>query len=319
MIFFPRLYMSRQARRVSQEDLQILYDDCIRPTVAHLSPASISHWPVSYSACMKRIRDTRGQYHFTSIDISPDYLEQFGTLLRQRLQTHANFQDSFFVHEWRGLKEFTSHNPAIPDDCDEALGAALEDIDMNGLYPPQRENEWFVDVGVEVNSPDKVLQWKADTHNRVLAYTVPTASLADLDIAMSRSSFHVDVSSHVYPLAGFRWEVPRSLQGLQAVQYVNVYTTDKSATYQLHRGAFRRHQASDLFPDKIGNLLKDIIMLSDIYDKCSGDEGQPAQYSNARLEVRMALRPNHINHKLRDVTRDFINCTIVGFDAGDWW
>ena len=243
----------------------------------------------------------------------------FSTQLREKLNHHPPFQNSFFVHEWRGIKGYTRHDASITGDCDSALLAALEDIDLSQWRPDGSGNKWFIDVGVEVHSDNQVLQWRTDAHLAILEYALPTAALGDIQRAMTRKSFQVDHSAQLYGLGGFRWEVPKSLFGEQDIRYVNVYTTDKSATYQLHPGAFRRHRSDDLFPDKIEKLMKDIDTLSVVYEECAGERGSPPHYSNARLEVRLALAEGHVNQKFRDVSRDLVNSTVVGFDPKDWW
>lgn len=319
MIFFPKLYVRGESPRMSQANSALLYDRCIRPTIHELLPLTISHWPISYDACMRRIRDSRGQFHFTTLDIPDHILDDFTERLRNRLDAHPEFRDSFFVHEWRGIKGYTGHDPVDDVACDTAIDAAMEDIAILDMYPPDSENAWFIDVAIELSSPDKVLQWRTDSHLRILQYAIPTAERSELAREMRRRSFHKDISSHLYDLAGLRMEVHPRLQGAQQIHYVNCYTTDKSATYQLHRGAFRRHRAEELFPHKIQGVLKDIASLSDIYDKCTGLHAHPAQLSNGRLEVRLALRPEHVTHKFRNVTPAFIRNTIVGFHPVDWW
>ena len=321
-IMFPRMYTGREARVLTAEEMRTMYDTCIRPAIHEVLPANISHWPLTYNAEWTRGTSTRGLHKFSTIDLPERAIAPIATALRNRLEQHPMFQQSFFYHEWRGIKGRTLHDPSDNDACDEALNCAWSGIDMDEMYIEEGENEWYVDVALEVHSPNLVLQWREDSHAALLHHVLPTAPWERVDNIPNTTAFNNDISALLYQLAGFRVEVP-AVGRPDNVRYVNVYTTDKSATYQLHQGAYSRHKPSDLLPNKITKLLKDVGLLAQLYYQCAGyredDEEGVCQEGAARLEIRVKVVPGEISDVLRDIPRDLINTSIVGFNAYEWW
>ncbi|KAI0262376.1 hypothetical protein BC834DRAFT_808622, partial [Gloeopeniophorella convolvens] len=89
--------------------------------------------------------------------------------------------------------------------------------------------------------------------------------------------------------AGFHGEIGKGPR--TDIVYANVYHTDKTPTYQLHKGVFRFRTGEDLYPSKIQQFLKDINTMTEIFIACVGDEdaGQPPQEGCTRLELRVPL------------------------------
>ena len=71
------------------------------------------------------------------------------------------------------------------------------------------------------------------------------------------------------------------------VSYINVYTTDKEGSYQLHKGIFGRRITSTVLPAFMEKLLKELETIGTqlvTYSKeASHHEG------NCRLEIRVPL------------------------------
>ncbi|EKM49389.1 uncharacterized protein PHACADRAFT_106891, partial [Phanerochaete carnosa HHB-10118-sp] len=318
MIFFPHMYKPEGIPRVSKEEMALLYDSCIRPTVVAVEPKSIAHWPVNYEACLMSMRDMRKQFHFTTRDIPHRKLHDFATTLHTNLNNHPVFRDSFFVHELRGIKGRTMHSAANPQDCDDAFDDAFATFETGQMLQIPM-SQWYIDVGVEIHAPGLALQWRTDSHQKVLEYALPTPSVEEISQTIEGRHFKKDVCSLLYDLSGFRVEVP-TLGADDHVKYVNVYTTDKCATYQIHPGQFRRHRAQDLLPHRLKSFLSDVESLGVLYDTCAGHEAEVKQEGSARLELRAAVFPGSpTSHMLRDVTQELIESSIVGFDPIDWW
>lgn len=266
---------------------------------------------------MMAARDKRRQFHFSSIDIPAHLLPQFCERLRHRLDNYSSFQDSFFLHEWRGLKGATLHNPDDDEAIDQALLAACDIIDFDILEDPSDLENWWIDIGLEIRSEGRVLQWLQEGHSQLLQYCLPSQTAQGIRKILRSKKFKIDISTLLYDLAGFRVEVPGPGRADQ-VAYINVYTTDKSATYQLHHGAFSRHRASDLLPTRISALVHDIKELGILYDLCAGARG-PVHEGAARLEARIRMVPMLVPAKFRNLPRSLIDDTLVSYQAKDWW
>ena len=289
----------------------------MRPTIAHILQEHIAHWPPDYSACLKQSRDVQGRFHWPTLEIPPSSLNRFNYHFRKRLQEIPSFQDSFYLHEWRGTKGRSVHNPEDDDEeVDAAFDAVLDALDTDEVTDTQ---EWYVDVGLEVALHGHIVQWLSKRHKKVLQYAFPERTDEELVAVLRSTNFHRDISASLYQLAGFRVET-KAIGRQDDIVYLNVYTTDKSPTYQLHYGAFRRHKAADTLPQKIDSLIKDVQSLGSVWDACAGSNSTGIiQEGAARLEARVLMHPGRASATFRNLSREFINTTMVAIDAYEWW
>lgn len=329
LLFFPKLCVTRRGQRVaekvSQEQLALLYDKCMRPAFEGAFMEHIAHLPISYTAAMKQFRTAYGTLTFSSYDIPPHRLRQFGTILRERLEEIPCFQDSFFLHQWRGTKSESVHSPEDADKSVTELDAVFRAIDVPMVLEegPWDPDSWYIDVGLELMCPGYVVHWLEDAHHKVVEYALPHLRGPEIGKILDHKRFHTDTSTLLYQLAGFRTELKPDRDRDECIVYMNVYTTDKSPTYQLHRGAFRYHQTKELIPTQIGALIKDVEMLGEVWDACAGNAGPglegPIQEGSARLEVRIKMELNAATSILREVSDTLVNQALHIIDPVVWW
>lgn len=288
--------------------MRTIYNNCIRPTIAHVLPQHLSHWPPSYDMAFVQARDINMQLHLGSIEIPSTMLVAFATKLIEHLEQYPNFKDCFFYHEWRGMKGGTAHDGAIGAQVDEAFNSITADLDFARIRP----NDWHTDVAMELHAPGKVLMWATDSHPLLLRYLIPDISDINLTRLMRSKHWHSDTSALIYSLAGFRSAVSLTVSG-EGIKYVNVYTTEKQPTYQLHRGAFCRHIAQDILPSRLPRLLKDIAHIVNMFGNCRDCR----QEGCVRAEVRIPL--NNAKEKLRQFSLGLARDSVVVFNAEEWW
>jgi hypothetical protein len=142
----------------------------------------------------------------------------------------------------------------------------MEFLDLNQLD----HTEWTIDVAFEICHNGHVVQWLTTAHRSLLEYALPLAN-EDQIFALLRSvrQFKLDRSAQLADLAGFR-VTPGTRGADDEVLYMNIYTTDKSATYQLHHGVFFYHQAWELFPAAIVKLVMKMERIGDVFLACAG-------------------------------------------------
>lgn len=274
-------------------------------------PEHISHWHPNYTTAFEAAKDKTGKLHFSTVDISASLLPRFTERLRRRLHRFPEFEDFFFVTEYRGLKGQTSHDGAEAAGIYGAYDALTVDLNLDDI----NDNEWFVDIGLELHAPGKVLQWTEDAHGLLMEYLLPNLNRHNTRKLMKSSRWSTDTAALLYDLAGFR--VP--LGGHpdhDEIRYINVYTTDKGPTYQLHRGAFSYHKPLDVLPDAIHGLLKDVSQLMSIYRHCCYNAAG-TQEGCTRLEIRVPLMAAY--DRIRVFPRDLARDTVVALDARVWW
>lgn len=283
-IFFPWLYHKGKSPAISSELRAHIYE-CIRHAVLQIDPFDQGKWPITYAEAMKLCRDEKGQFHFGTLDLPAKNLGGFADGLLALLQEHGQLKDAFFLHEIRGIKGGYHHDDHSHEARQEALDGVFSTYDREQM----KDSDWFVDIGTEIWCAGHTLQWMTGSHRSLLRYILSRASESQVDSVLSSSTqYHLDLSAQLTDLGGFR-SSPASRGAADQVVYINVYTTDKSATYQLHNGLFKRRNGSHLFPENIGKLLKNMEKIADTFKICGGSQPLSGLEGNARMEVRVPL------------------------------
>jgi hypothetical protein len=253
-------------------------------------------------------QDVNKQLHLGTIEIPSTMLAAFAAKLTEYLEQHPNFKDCFFYHEWRGMKGGTAHDGAIGQQADRAFNSITADLDFTRIIP----NDWHADVAMELYAPGKVLMWATDSHPLLLQFLIPNISNDNIARLMRSKNWQSDTSTLIYSLAGFRSPVSPTIS-TEDIKYINVYTTEKQPTYQLHHGAFRRHIAQDILPTRLPRLLEDIVRIGDMFGNCR----DCCQEGCVRVEVRIPL--SNAREKLRQFPLDLARDSIIVFNAAEWW
>jgi hypothetical protein len=312
-IFFPGLYKKGQSPGITADLRAFIYEKGLRPAAIEVNPLDQSRWPITYSALMTLYRDVRGQFHFGTIDFPARLLHKLATKLLEKLETRDELRGAFFVHELRGTKGGSIHDPGSDEERRAAVAGVFHIFDRNML----NEEDWVVDVALEVRHEGHVLQWLTKGHRCILEFILKSASAEQISsVLSSQTQYHLDLSAQLGDLGGFR-ALPSSRGAADSVSYINVYTTDKSATYQLHEGVFRRRKAWHLFPDNIGSLLKDLTRIASSFQACAGDATLPGLEANARLEIRVPLRL--ADKVLVHLPDPLIQQSLAMFDCPTFW
>lgn len=307
-MFFPRLYKKGKFG-VTSEYRKVIYEQCIRPAVLAINRVDQSRWPVTYSAMTTLFRDTKGSFHFNSFDIPGKLVAGFGAKLLELLEEHDDLKDAFFVHELRGTKSSCHHNPGNADERKAAMEDVFDVFDTE-LFDP---HQWVVDIGLEIQQEGRTLQWLTEGHQHILAYLLPLAPENLISaVLQSKTQYFCDISAQLGDLGGFR-ALPGSRGKLDMVSYINVYTTDKSVTYQLHKGIYRRRKPWHLFPVSISQLIKDMGTIGGVFQSCAADgiEG------NARMEIRVPL--GIADAVLTQLPYEVIHTAVVSFPCKTLW
>ncbi|KIK36930.1 hypothetical protein CY34DRAFT_26192 [Suillus luteus UH-Slu-Lm8-n1] len=312
-IFFPGLYCQGQNPAIPPEKMATIYEKCLRPAVVSLNPVDRSRWPITYSTAMTLYRDQKGHFHFGTVDFPSHLLNQLGNKLLEMFQMQDGLQDAFFVHELRGTKGASHHDPCDAGARRSALDTVFHFFDLSLVRP----EDWVVDIGLEIQHEGHILQWLTKGHRRLLQFLLPSSAEHKIDsILASQTQYHCDLSAQLEDLGGFR-ALPGSRGKDDKVHYINAYTTDKCATYQLHDGIFKRRQAWHLFPANIGKLVKDLERMAEIFRVCGNSPNVGGHEGNARLEIRVPF--GLADKVLLQIPDSVIQDTLVTFDCKIFW
>ncbi|KAG2108859.1 hypothetical protein BD769DRAFT_1365755 [Suillus cothurnatus] len=318
-VFFPRLYShsaSLLGVGMSQADLALIYDRCLRPTMAEVIPESTDQWPTSYATAYTQFRNRFGTLAFSSIDIPWYRLEDVArTLLTKLGDEKPAFKDAYFVHELRGTKNATVHNGGDEYERQLAFEDMFEHVDVGSLVA----QDWQVDVALAIGVPGHVVTWRESCHQELLCHLMPNAPMPRIDRLMkNKGNFHLDRALQVKEFAGFRANTA-NVAGRDGISYVQAYCTSKNVTYQLNPGVFRRRQAKELLQKETEEkIIRDLDVMSEIFFECAGEqEGVAGRDGCARLEIRVTL--DNVMDSLSALPEDLIGRSVVAIDRRLWW
>jgi len=316
-LMFPHLYSPGESRKIPTTTLKRIYDQCIRPAVVDVMGEHQAHWPISYHAAFELARDRTGQLHFGSVDLPVAVLNDFCAGLLMRLDEHPDTRDAYFLHELRGTKGATVHDPLSQRDRWEVLEDFMAFLDLEAINP----REWHIDVGLEVHVDHHVLQWLEVSHAELLNHALPCQyerNPRSIEQLHDHDHFKLDRVAQLNDFAGFRC-TPMTRGKRDGVVYINVYTTDKSATYQLHAGMFRHRCPSELIPGNKSfmQLITDVDRMNKVFEECMGADGSPVLEGNTRFEMRMEL--TRAAEVLVGLPAELIENSVVAVSAELWW
>jgi hypothetical protein len=293
---------------VPQGVLRLLYDECIRKAAIEVLPGESGHWPPSYDSEMKRMRDKRGQLNPSTKRIPAHSVNSFGRSLLRRVKAFSWGQSAFFLHQFRGTRGATVHDPTL-----EAEVAALDDYLLYVNPYNLIVDNWYIDIGMEIQDPGYVIWWRPEAFWRLIRGILETTDENAARISELKT-FYRDPAAQLSDAGGFRYAPTRSNSGQRQVAYVQAYNTEKSPTYSLadqrkvalHLPVQRALMDSKAAETYASDLIS--IFLACVNDGYDG---------HARLEVRVPLREAGF-HFLPEDPAELSQC-LVSIERKVWW
>ncbi|KAG1765187.1 hypothetical protein EV702DRAFT_981668 [Suillus placidus] len=314
-IFLPRLYSADSTTLISQEDLALIYDLCLRPTLAEVLPEFADRAPTSYAAAYTQSRTRSGGLAFNTLDVPWNRLEELGATLLTKLQAQKPaFRDAYFVHELRGTKGGTIHNRENDWERHMAFQDMFEHVEIDDLNP----QEWLVDVALTVGVEGHVTTWRESCHQDLLRHLMPLACPRKVAaLTRNKNKFHFDRTLQIKELAGFR-ATTSNFAGGDGIAYVQAYCTEKNVTYQLNPGVFRRRQLKELLDKKTEQkIVEDLDVMSQIFYECAGEGDVEGRDGCARLETHVPL--DKAQDSLVTLPHELIERSVVAINRRIWW
>lgn len=315
-IMFPNMYRPHHSPAIPRSVMVEFYEKIILPSLRDIDYEHVNHWPVSYNHAEAKAKDRQGQYHFSTVEIPPASLAPLRRAMRRRMRAFPHFSDSFFYHEVRGSKGGTHHDPSDNFAANDALAEIFSDIDFAQLTDEDLEHRWYVDCAFEVERPGHVVHWRSDMHHDILQYALPSAPDLAIRNLLKSESFKYDACAQLYDVAGFR-AATTTIGRADKVRYINVYSTEKSLHYQLHRGVYNPIQVSELLPQGIKELHKRLDKWTEAFFEAIGNEDREPLQASARFEVRVPAQICAATCRI--VPHDLIEAACVSYPSRTWW
>ncbi|THU76659.1 hypothetical protein K435DRAFT_878887 [Dendrothele bispora CBS 962.96] len=285
------------------------YNYGLRPTVAQHLPAYVSDWPAAYSSEKFRATKKNGA-RCVGTKLLPDWVvKKLASGLRENLQANNVVwaEDFFFIHTIRGVKH-AWHHSVSEFAADATLTRFFEDAKLD-----VRRGDWFVDVGIEFSSvARRCLQWSARAHASVVQDVLQISMAAAIRITkLGSSKYSRDLASHLTHVAGCRIVPGDNADGTWEALYMQMYTTDKAATFS-PEGRF--HGKTLAMIEAMGIVQPCVWMngIQGVYDVAAEDT-----FSNARIEIRIPLC--FATSALLRFDLDVMRSALLSFSREEWW
>ncbi|KAF8956187.1 hypothetical protein BDZ97DRAFT_1764028 [Flammula alnicola] len=319
-VLIPELYSKDRSQFLSQAEQKVFYEQGLLPAVQFLSDDQAAEWPATYDDEMFRARGRNGQLNFQTKVIAEWLVEYLGDYIRIYLEANGCSWATglVFLHQIRGVKHSSQHSLGR-DNANAALVNFLQqnqllrpDNDDVGTLMSSEQSKWWVDVGLEVASQEKrCLAWRTDSHFAIVKSLCGIdEGNADRLTTPTSSQYTRDMASHLTAVSGCRIAPGPHARSQFGVQYVQLYTTDKSLIYRpdrFHHGKFIT--PADILKGKGVAYAENLFQLYRNAAKKS--------YSLARVEVRVPLE--QASRVLRNVSEGLLRDSLLSFSPNVWW
>jgi hypothetical protein len=302
------------------------YDLGLRSYAEDALPDQVSDWPAGYAAENFCATKSSGQRAYRSVVMPEKAVPGFGDQLRGHLRRNGVdwAEGLFFMHTIRGIKLGTQHEKTRSD-AELALQSMLinlhlppdkppngEDSDSHQpLYRPYSEGSWWIDVGLEYSSQwGRCLQWMTGSHRDVVKEALRIDDLhASRITSLGSSKYSRDLASHLPAVSGCRIEPGALAKGRHEAAYLQMYTTDKSVTYQ----AKEKKKATSITMNKA--MMGAEVFTSGLFE--TYHQASTEISSNGRIEVRVPWRFK--TEALLDIDSTVICDSMLSFSKEEWW
>jgi hypothetical protein len=174
-------------------------------------------------------------------------------------------------------------------------------------------NNWYIDIGIEIQAPGQVVWWRPEAFWRLIRGILETTDEKAAQIT-GLKEFARDPAAQLSDAGGFRYSPTRGHSGTHQVAYIQAYNTEKSPTYSL---ADRRNVSLHLAVQRALTKVEDAETfasdLAEIFIDCLND----GYDGHARLEVRVPLKEAGF-HFLPEDPAELSQC-LVAIEREVWW
>lgn len=261
---------------------------------------------------MFRARGRRGQLSFTTKMIPDWCVEDLGDHIRDSLTENGYSWGTglVFLHQIRGVKHSTTHE-FDTSSARPALEAFLvhNHLDIDTL---SSGGQWWIDVALEIGSSDgQCIAWRTDSHFHVVKKVCKLKTeVADRITKPTSGKYTRDLTSHLPSVSGCRISPGPQARGRYGVEYLQLYTTDKSHTYHIDHNHYGKYiTCSDVLKGKAGDF---VVSLYQLFVRAS-----MAICSQARIEVRVPIQ--HATTVLYNLDVEEMRRSLVSIPRVVWW
>lgn len=314
-VLIPGIYTKGRSSFLEQSEMANFYNYGLLPAIQTVLGSPAGEWPSSYTNEMFRARDTTNGYlKFQTKTIPHDAAAILAENIISALQSSPfpHYADGLAIlHQIRGVKTSYKHDLEMPP------GEALKNFLRSEHLSFERikdSGEWWVDVGIEfADLGGQCLAWRTNAHTQIVEHVLNVEThIAKRITTPGSSKYHRDLTSHLTNVSGCRIEPGPRGQGRKKIEYLQLYTTDKSVLYHPvpELGKFGKFlTCTDIIENRWEDFLKSLWSV--YYHAIDNNTAL------ARLEVRVGLK--EAANILFDLDDDLIRRSLYVIPSEDFW
>jgi hypothetical protein len=299
-----------QDRAISPSIRAQLYNDCIYPAVLQaVHEGEAGHWIPTYEAEQTRSRrGNKGRLQNSGRLIPADCVQQFGQELLRNVAAKPWGKGVYYFHELRGTRGATQHSW---NNHQLVLNQFLDCIDLSLID----ERQWWIDIGIEVQSQGSVIWWRTDTHRTLIANALQLNIRSTDQMLAKPKTYYYDEACQLEDIGGFRLKVPTPQRLRTGIAYIQAYNTEKEGVYRL---TDEGNTLTLSYQDVVLNPRFKIQHYTDPLAKVWAGMRRKSD-GHARFELRVNLAQFDLNRQYLTTSDEMLQASLCQIERHTWW
>ena len=311
---FPALYYPGCSTTVYEHDCALLYNACIRPSLADHTNNLDAKWAPTFERIYQNTTRQWKRLIDSTVLVEANTVAAFGTSLMGRVALHDEFSGAIFVHEIQEQDQTFAHDPRDEPPLGEER--AWDDLTSIFSVPRRRLPElfetWYGEVSLQFTQQGKVVLW---TEEGMAEFLHDAFSGISQDVVTKALGEALKTRT-----CGVTEWCPRALTVGQEhteedLRLRRVTFTASDGDLLRGKQGCRTYSTRDMMPEYIEETLTDLQALQDELYSATLTIGENKEYGAATVTFEMGL--SSAKNALLDFAEPETCLRSVGARA--WW
>lgn len=297
-------------KTVSEAVRERVYQILRESVVDYVHEGEDGHWLPTYQAELARATAHNSRTPQSSGKLIPEeFVSKFSDEFLQTIRGEEFGGEAYYICNVQGARAQTAHDAEVGTHL-QAYKKFMAMLDTNCID----KEKWWVDIGHEVQLLRHVLWWRAESHLQIVQEVLGLEE-GPAQALLNSSNYEVNPAANLTEAAGFRLKIPTRNRGDSGVYWMQLYCTEKMATY-LPGGNTPQLGTRVLLKDTVKQLEKFSKCLDTTFEACA----EAKTSGHARLEVRVQLSQFNIDDPIIiGLNPQLVRECIYKFPSRHWW
>jgi hypothetical protein len=294
-------------RTVSEAVRERVYHILRETIVKYVHEGEDGHWLPTYQAELARATAHNSRTPQSSGKLIPaECVSRFSEEFLETIHGEDFGGEAYYICKVQGARAQTAHDAEVGPHL-QAYEKLMDMLDIDLID----KEKWWVDIGHEVQLMKHVLWWRAESHLQIVQDILGLEE-GPAQALLNSSNYEVNPAANLTEAAGFRLKIPARKRGESGVYWMQLYCTEKMATYLPGGNTPQRV----LLKDTVKKLEKFSHVLNTTFGACAEERTS----GHARLEVRVQLSQFNIEDPIIiALNPQLVSKCIYKFPSRDWW